>query len=355
MPIKRSSLEQKWYYRPVKALFLILPLGVFLIVFLKGNINICNISQENIRTLFQNNVLYFVIGLLIYFLILEGIWRLFLYIIFGRLEADTKPKNSQASQSAVQTPQPASPAAQSVDSAAQPAPVKSKPTKKVGFCLIASVLVVLVIFALVLLGKSLIPGIDLSFLNHLLPTPGTSLPLGSGPEGYQYWQGDIPNSFYTLNAFGERGTQVTGKPYMILKYNNITNEITDLEFGLSEVTQVELAHSEGLVAAFVPLDPAGGVEAYKILDLKSPTVTLVEWYATIPSAGVEVGKKDLINGVQQFSFVRWGCGVGFGEICENWTFTYTNGTMTGGVTNLDTYIYMGNDSEPNAFNLLRIK
>lgn len=95
MPIKESFLEQKWYYRVAKVFFSILPLLVAVVLFLKGYINIQDISQKNILGILQKNsvyIVYVVIGLFLYFLILKVIWRGFLYIAFGGLEDDTQKK-----------------------------------------------------------------------------------------------------------------------------------------------------------------------------------------------------------------------------------------------------------------------
>src|SRR3972149_8072513 len=125
VPINKSTLEQKWYYRGVKVLFLLLPFFMFLILFLTGKINIGSISSENIVEVFRNHVLYFVIGLLTFFIILELIWRLCLYILFGKIENDTKIKRSQAAQHLPQgnpATQSVAPTAQTVTQAAQVGP-----------------------------------------------------------------------------------------------------------------------------------------------------------------------------------------------------------------------------------------
>ena len=366
MPITKRNQKQNWGYRLGELLFLLLPLFAFLFFFFKGGITLWNISSENIIGSSRDISLYILGSFVAYFIIMELIWRLIIRIFFGRFADGTRKKGNQGAkpvnpvaQSADAIAQPLYPAAQPATPAAQPASFKpiSKTAKIVRTCFVIMVLVGFGVFAVFQVGKILLPKIELSFLEFLnLPTPGTALPYGSGPEGKQYWQGDIPNSFYKFNAIGERALQVTGKPYMVIKYNKITNEIMDLEFGLSEVKQVELAHEWGLFAPPVPLDPAGYNMGTTILDLKSPTVTLVEWYATLPYAGVEVGKKEIINGIQQFSFVSNSVHYPEGTVwLENWTFTYTGGTMTGGVTNLDTYAYGGCDSDTNAFKLRRIQ
>jgi len=96
MPIKKSSLEQKWYYRVAKIVFLWAP--VLLVAAIILPIIISDMSGkalEEFGVVLQNNIsliVYSLIGLALYFLILNGIWRGFLYIVFGGLEDDAKPK-----------------------------------------------------------------------------------------------------------------------------------------------------------------------------------------------------------------------------------------------------------------------
>jgi len=102
MSIKKSSLERKWYYRVVKVFFLILPLLVALFLFLSGKVNIPEISQKNISDVLQKNIvyiIYIIVGVPLYYLILRGIWKGFLYIIFGGLEDDIKKEGGGAVQS----------------------------------------------------------------------------------------------------------------------------------------------------------------------------------------------------------------------------------------------------------------
>lgn len=98
MSIKKSRLEQMWYYRIMKVFLLILPLLAIIVIFWKGYIDISDISQNNILAVVQKNIdqiVYTVIGLVLYFVILKGVWRGFLYIIFGGLEDDTKKINGK--------------------------------------------------------------------------------------------------------------------------------------------------------------------------------------------------------------------------------------------------------------------
>lgn len=94
MPIKKSTLEEKWYFRVVKVFFLILPLLIVIFILLNGKIDICNISQKNIFDIPEKSIVYIIIGLVFYYLILSGIWRIFLYIVFGGLVDDKKNSRS---------------------------------------------------------------------------------------------------------------------------------------------------------------------------------------------------------------------------------------------------------------------
>jgi len=99
MTIKKSTLEQKWYYRLAKVFFLILPFLIAVLFILKKRIVICSsLIQENILNLSPNYVVFIAVALILYFLFLVWIWRGFLYIVFGGLEDDTKKQeNNQSS------------------------------------------------------------------------------------------------------------------------------------------------------------------------------------------------------------------------------------------------------------------
>lgn len=170
-----------------------------------------------------------------------------------------------------------------------------------------------------------------------------------GAEGYQYWKGDIPNSSYFLNIYGERALKVTGKPFMVLTYDRISLEITDCQIGLSEVTQEAIPNPSNFPEAPYPTLDANMIYFHEKLDLKSPVALLVSWNVNLPGG---VSKSPITNGVQNFSFRSGYCvgGVGY---TEEWRFNYTSDLMTGDVKNLDTTDYMGGESETNAFKLIK--
>lgn len=332
MPVKKSSLEQKWYFRMAKVLLLIFPLVVALIAFVNGKINVCNISPKNILELFQNNILYFAIGLAAYYIIITAIWRILLYIVFGGLVDDTKKKGSEATQS--------------VNPVTQPEPVRPKPANIVGWILLLIVLSVIAIIVLRQLGYITLPTIDLSFIEHLntQPTSETGLWGSSGAEGYQYWKGVMPNTYQEFNILGQPALQVTGIPFMVLTYDKISLDITDIEFGFSEVNQ-KVIPSDLALPPMPTLDTT--IDFQEKLGLKSPIILLVPWNVQVPGG---VGKS-ITNGVQEFSFEYPANGIGPSKNVEKWKFAYTSWDMMGGVTNLDTTSFLGRQSETNAFKL----
>jgi hypothetical protein len=165
-----------------------------------------------------------------------------------------------------------------------------------------------------------------------------SAPSG-GAEGYQYWKSNDNASYYLLDFYGEQTTRVTGKPFLVLTYDKITLDITDCEFGLSEVTQ-EIIADGGI---YEPTLDAGTIDFHDKLGLKSPVDLCVSWLS-----------KSIVNGVQQFSFLHPANAIGPGKNYENWIFNYTNITMTGGVTNVDTYYFLGRESGTNVFILRKL-
>jgi hypothetical protein len=173
-----------------------------------------------------------------------------------------------------------------------------------------------------------------------------SAPSG-GAEGYQYWKSNDNASYYLLDFYGEQTTKVTGKPFLVLTYDKITLDITDCEFGLSEVTQ-EIIADGGI---YEPTLDAGTIDFHEKLSLKSPVDLCVSWSINLPGGD---NKSTIINGVQQFSFLHPANAIGPGKNSEEWIFNYTNVTMTGGVTNVDTYYFLGRESGTNAFILRKL-
>jgi hypothetical protein len=96
MPIKKSTLEKKWYYRAVKTFFIILPFLILLLFLLNQKVNVCDISHNNILDFLINNFVYIVIGLVLYYLIVWGIWTVILYLIYGGLDDDMNNKDQKS-------------------------------------------------------------------------------------------------------------------------------------------------------------------------------------------------------------------------------------------------------------------
>lgn len=156
MSIKKSFLEQKLFYRVTKVIYLVFPLLAAVVLFLKGYIkipelfqkNILDIPQKNLLDLLQKNgvsIVYAVIGLVLYYLILGGIWRLFLYIAFGGLEDDTKNKDNE-----------------------QPASARPEQLQAMQLIPLIIILGVIIIYLLSAKGYIKLPKVDLNFGQ---PTP----------------------------------------------------------------------------------------------------------------------------------------------------------------------------------------
>jgi hypothetical protein len=172
----------------------------------------------------------------------------------------------------------------------------------------------------------------------------------SGPVGYELWKGSIQNSYYALNMYGQRASKVTGKPFMVVKYDNITLEILDCQFGLSEVTQENVPSDFG-VAPEPTLD-ASTIEHHSELGLVGPVVLPVGW-SSKSSLTLPNGTPVEINSTALFSFETGHSpgGVGYNS---QWSFSRTSDVMTGAVSNIDTTYYLGLDSDSNAFHLSKL-
>lgn len=168
-----------------------------------------------------------------------------------------------------------------------------------------------------------------------------------GNVAYSYWVGEFPNSYYLFNIMGEKGLKITGKPFMVLKYNKVSLLILDCEMGLSEVTQARIATSSGLNVPPEPTLDISSIDFKDKLGIKSPVDLLVTWNSTFFAT-----KDSIVNGFQSFTFRTKGGGPGV-QYGSEWKFTYNNVTLVGGVKNLDLKYYFGGESDNNAFNLLK--
>jgi hypothetical protein len=89
MAIKQSTLDKKWYYRIAKVVFVwIPPILVALAFFL--------VLYAGYSSSLPTDFVVMGGGLIVYYLLLTGVWRGFLYIAFGGLENDTKKKMAVA-------------------------------------------------------------------------------------------------------------------------------------------------------------------------------------------------------------------------------------------------------------------
>ena len=95
MPINKSTLESKWYYRAAKVLFIALPFIIiilWLLSLLGGSVVTCGFVPAFGLEDFQMTVPVIVVGTLVYFAFLILVWRSLLYVIFGGIKDDTAQK-----------------------------------------------------------------------------------------------------------------------------------------------------------------------------------------------------------------------------------------------------------------------
>ncbi len=172
----------------------------------------------------------------------------------------------------------------------------------------------------------------------LLPACGGDSSTTEEGKGYRYsyWKGDIPNTYYRLDIKGNRGLQVTGKPFMKLEYDPVSGVPLMCEFGLSETTQ-DFVPGHDIISREPTLN-ASSIDFAGKLDLKSPVDLLVSW-------GSVTSHQELSGGGFEFwcRRTKW----------EEWHFVMTFDGMEGEVKNLDNYSYLGGDSDTKAIKLLR--
>lgn len=161
---------------------------------------------------------------------------------------------------------------------------------------------------------------------------------------YEMWTGAIPCTYYSLNIYGDRALKITGKPWMVIKKDGITQVILDCEFGLSEVTQTQLPNSHDQPGSPEPTVAVTSIDYYRNLNLDTtkPATLCVTWGS----------KSAITNGVQNFSF-RMGSSPGGVGYNESWAFSYLSTTLWGDVTNIDRLYFLGSDSDSKAFSLTR--
>jgi hypothetical protein len=191
MPIKKSTLEKKWYFRVAKVFLLIIPF-LLAISLLIRKINIFSIPQKDIPSALQNNITYIVYviaGLILYFLVLRLVWKIILYIAFGGLEDDTKKMDNGS---------------------AQPS-VERKPNQA-QIIPIVLIIVIIMIFAFAQAGYIKLPKIN-TITDH---TYGTSCTNSKGETGLYGTNGNC----YTCSGNGVAATSPTN--------NNCSNGISGI-------------------------------------------------------------------------------------------------------------------------------
>ncbi len=172
----------------------------------------------------------------------------------------------------------------------------------------------------------------------------TNTPSGPAPT-YELWKGSIACTYYSLNIYGDRAVQVTGKPWMVIKRDPITLLVQDCEFGFSEVTQAQIPNADNFAGTPEPTLAATSIDycTQLQLDTTKPATLCVGWGS----------KPTLANGVQTFTFHVGSSpgGVGYNE---SWNFSLLSSTLWGDVTNIDKTYYLGIDSNSKAFSLIKL-
>lgn len=110
MPIKRSSLERKWYYRLAKVFFLILPL-LLLLLLLPGILSgkkvlVCSFVPANFSSIPPEYIVFVVVAFILYYVLLHWIWKGILYVAFGGVEEDTSGEGNNKVLAALVKPKP---------------------------------------------------------------------------------------------------------------------------------------------------------------------------------------------------------------------------------------------------------
>ncbi len=100
MAIKQSFLEGKWYYRLAKVFFIIIPILII------AALAIFSIQYKYWPDV--SGIIIVVAGIAVYFLVIKGIWRAFLYIFFGGLENDAKQVRRVHTEGSFESSQPPS-------------------------------------------------------------------------------------------------------------------------------------------------------------------------------------------------------------------------------------------------------
>lgn len=95
MSIKKSFLEQNLFYKVAKVTYLLLPLLIAIGFILKNLVFIQSLFKIDFAVVIQAysfDIIYAFFGLIAYYLIINWLFRLFLYIAYGGLEDDITKK-----------------------------------------------------------------------------------------------------------------------------------------------------------------------------------------------------------------------------------------------------------------------
>jgi hypothetical protein len=155
------------------------------------------------------------------------------------------------------------------------------------------------------------------------------------PDRYSFWKGDISNFYYLLDFNDAKTHKVTGKPYMIIEYDPLTNVPLKCEFGLSEAKNEISPNAD--MAIPEPFLSASTFDYADRLGLTGSVSILCNWSAV-------TSHKELSAGGFEFSVKRSGG--------EELHFTFTFDSMEGEINNPNAS-WSDRVSDLKAFKLLR--
>jgi hypothetical protein len=107
------------------------------------------------------------------------------------------------------------------------------------------------------------------------------------PDRYSFWKGDITNFYYCLDMNNNLTHKVSGKPFMVLEYDPVTNVPLRCEFGLSEAKNEYLPGAEGAIP--IPFIFASSLEYAVRLNLTGSVDLLCNWESIVSNEALSDG------------------------------------------------------------------
>lgn len=160
-----------------------------------------------------------------------------------------------------------------------------------------------------------------------------------GPDKYAFWQGAITNKYHLLDLCGDPTGEVSGKPYMIIEFDPITNVPQKCEFGLISAVYTGLPRQYPEICLGSPPQPTLSASSFPYAERLGLT-----------------GSLDLIGNWTNVTVNSTLTGGGYDFTITTATgtlhFEHTNGVMTGEIVDEGQTGWGDAVSAPNAFNML---